>query len=133
MSKFHDLFAAMPIYVFDREGNQIRNPDIGVNREDLEEYVIGLEQEVTQLRDRLEKARTYTGLEAYPCPLCTYDKGVFVEACQMHKDQKKLSDQCDAHLEVIHKICTDISFMDTSTAVCRVKAKAANLINALGS
>ena len=43
------------------------------------------EKENKQLRADLDRARHYTGLEGYPCPLCTYKDGVFVESCEMHR------------------------------------------------
>ncbi len=33
----------------------------------------------------LEKARTYTGLEGYGCPLCEYKEGKFIKSCEMHR------------------------------------------------
>ena len=40
---------------------------------------------MTEQEEILERARTYTGYEAYPCPLCTYENGVLKERCSMHK------------------------------------------------
>lgn len=43
----------------------------------------------------LERARTYTGLEAEGCPLCTYVEGVFKAQCSLHRqlDAAKLQNQ----------------------------------------
>lgn len=35
--------------------------------------------------EAFELARTYTGLEAEGCPLCTYEDGVFTEPCSFHR------------------------------------------------
>lgn len=35
--------------------------------------------------EAIERARTYTGLEAEGCPLCTYLDGVFTAACSFHR------------------------------------------------
>ena len=32
----------------------------------------------------IECAKTYTGVEGYPCPLCTYEYGVWIKDCAMH-------------------------------------------------
>ena len=42
------------------------------------------------LEAALERARTYTGVEAQACPLCRYENGVFVEPCAMHKEIDEL-------------------------------------------
>lgn len=41
---------------------------------------------IAELEKSLARARNYKGIEAYPCPLCAYEDGVFIEACQLHKD-----------------------------------------------
>jgi hypothetical protein len=45
---------------------------------------------VEKLEEQIERARSYKGIEAYPCPLCTYRDGIFIESCQMHKDMHEL-------------------------------------------
>jgi hypothetical protein len=40
--------------------------------------------------EQIERARTYKGIEAYACPLCTYSDGIFIESCQVHKDMHEL-------------------------------------------
>lgn len=40
---------------------------------------------VDGLAASIERARTYTGVEGYPCPLCRYEDGVFIEPCEMHR------------------------------------------------
>lgn len=51
----------------------------------LKRRVIETQQENARLAGELECARTYTGVEGYPCPLCTYEHGVFVAPCEMHQ------------------------------------------------
>ena len=55
------------------------------------------EKENKQLRADLDRARHYTGLEGYPCPLCTYKDGVFVESCEMHRQIDQLEAEPDKH------------------------------------
>ena len=50
-------------------------------------YLLSL---IDSLRLNLERARTYRGIEGYPCPLCAYGDGKFIERCQMHKDLNSL-------------------------------------------
>ena len=52
--------------------------------------IVELEAKMADLKERLERARSYKGIEAYPCPLCTYRDGIFIESCQMHKDMHEL-------------------------------------------
>lgn len=44
-----------------------------------------LTAEIEELKQRIQRAKTYTGFEGYPCPLCTYKDGKFVESCELHK------------------------------------------------
>lgn len=41
---------------------------------------------INELRETLAFAAQYKGIEARGCPLCRYEDGKFIEACQMHKD-----------------------------------------------
>lgn len=43
----------------------------------------------------LEQARTRTGLEGSPCPLCKYEVGVYVAACGYHETINRLHGQRD--------------------------------------
>jgi hypothetical protein len=45
---------------------------------------------VERLAKQIERARSYGGVEVYACPLCTYEEGIFIESCQMHKDMHEL-------------------------------------------
>ena len=54
-----------------------------------------LKEENDFLKDQLEKARNYIGIEAWPCPLCIYEKGVFKERCSLHKTIKALESQVE--------------------------------------
>lgn len=48
---------------------------------------------IAALRETLEFAARYKSIEGRPCPLCKYENGVFIEACQMHKDMNALEAQ----------------------------------------
>ena len=39
-------------------------------------------KEYDAMRVLLERARSHKGIEAWPCPLCRYEDGVFIEACE---------------------------------------------------
>ena len=45
------------------------------------------------LKQQLERAKTYVGVEGYHCPLCEYKNGKFVKSCQMHADIEQLKRQ----------------------------------------
>lgn len=49
-----------------------------------EDQLDELTRENQELKEALERARTYTGMEAAGCPLCTYTEGVFVAFCSFH-------------------------------------------------
>jgi hypothetical protein len=49
-----------------------------------------LTQANDELRDALDFAAQYRGNEGRSRPLCKYRNGVFIEACQMHKDMDEL-------------------------------------------
>ena len=63
------------------------------------------EKRIADLERQLERARTYTGNESYPCPLCTYEDGKFIEPCEMH-DQ---IDRKDAEIERLRARLLDTS------------------------
>lgn len=46
---------------------------------------VTLRTEVEQLTADLELARTYQGIEGPGCPLCSYQDGVFVAHCSLHR------------------------------------------------
>jgi hypothetical protein len=50
---------------------------------------------IQELEETLAFAAQYKGIEARACPLCKYENGKFIEACQMHKDMKELRAQLD--------------------------------------
>jgi len=56
----------------------VRGPEIAQENKDLR-------GQVEELTETLERARTYTGLEADGCPLCTYVEGVLTESCSLHR------------------------------------------------
>jgi len=48
--------------------------------------IIGeLERELAEVKQTLEECRTYKGIEAYPCWLCTYENGKFIKYCEPHR------------------------------------------------
>lgn len=52
-----------------------------------------------QLAERdltIERARTYSGLEGWSCPLCKYENGKFIENCEMHRQLCELEIELDA-------------------------------------
>ncbi len=51
------------------------------------------DKKIDELEERLEKARTYSGTEGWPCPLCTYENGKFIKHCQMHQQIADLGRQ----------------------------------------
>lgn len=60
MSKFQDLFDATTasMTVFDAQGNVVEGAAIAGNKEDLEEYVLGLEAKLQAVEDQLAALRT---------------------------------------------------------------------------
>jgi hypothetical protein len=63
-----------------------RNLDLVDARAALER----LSEANAELRDALDFAAQYRGNEGRSCPLCKYRDGVFIEACQMHKDMDEM-------------------------------------------
>jgi hypothetical protein len=59
----------------------------------------------------LERARTFTGLEAEGCPLCTYKEGVFIAYCSLHRQLHEKELQVDAMRDVVDAACAYESFM----------------------
>jgi len=55
------------------------------DRGELQRQLAVANLEIGDLKDALERARTYTGLEAQGCPLCTYEEGVFKASCSFHQ------------------------------------------------
>jgi uncharacterized coiled-coil protein SlyX len=51
------------------------------------------EVRITELEQKLSRAAQYKGAEAYPCPLCRYEDGIFVESCAMHNRIAELEAQ----------------------------------------
>jgi len=54
------------------------------------EYVDMLRQLIAELEDIIDRARNYSGIEAEPCPLCTYQDGVFLDYCEPHRENEQL-------------------------------------------
>jgi len=46
-----------------------------------------------ELREQLEYASKQTSYDSRPCPLCKWEDGKHIEACQMHKDMDELHKQ----------------------------------------
>ena len=51
-----------------------------------------VQEENKLLRQMLERARRYRGIEGYACPLCIYKNGKFVQSCAMHLQINAQSD-----------------------------------------
>lgn len=51
------------------------------------------EARIAELEQKLSRAAQYKGAEAYPCPLCRYEDGIFVESCAMHNRIAELETQ----------------------------------------
>lgn len=58
-----------------------------------------------ELMEALERARTYTGIEAQGCPLCTYVEGDFVASCSLHR---QLEEQLRLYSELVER-CAKIA------------------------
>ena len=65
-----------------------------IEKQETGEFV--LYDDYMQLQTELDKARTYTRLEGYPCLLCTYKDGVFVKNCEMHSQIVELQARLDS-------------------------------------
>ena len=48
---------------------------------------------IAELEQKLSQAARYKGIEAYPCPLCRYEDGIFAESCEMHRRIAELEEQ----------------------------------------
>ncbi len=89
----------------------------GIDAQLLEHALTQVEQEVATLSARLaaveeslEFARNYNGIEGRPCPLCTYEDGVFIKSCQMHTDLaavEKERDEWKRSSELVARVLID--------------------------
>ena len=84
----------------------------GIDAQLLEHALTQVEQEVATLSARLaaveeslEFARNYNGIEGRPCPLCTYEDGVFIKSCQMHTDLAAAIQDRDEAIENLKTGC----------------------------
>lgn len=70
-----------------RESGKWRNAYMGAMREisGLQLELDSLKKENEMLKDQIEKAKNYIGIEGWPCPLCTYRHGKFIKRCALHK------------------------------------------------
>ena len=74
----------------EREPLWIPTPDeIAALRRTLEQQ----DKRIAELEQKLSRAAQYKGAEAYPCPLCRYEDGIFVESCAMHNRIAELETQ----------------------------------------
>jgi len=48
------------------------------------------EAEIARLETQIKRAKTYIGIEAYPCPLCEYKEGKFISLCSLHEQIKTM-------------------------------------------
>jgi hypothetical protein len=54
-------------------------------RNDYEQRLQQQSAEIAELKETIEFARGYIGIEGRACPLCAYDNGVLVQVCAMHQ------------------------------------------------
>lgn len=75
------------------------------------DYIKHLELQVSELKEDLEFARNYIGVEARPCPLCTYVEGKFISRCSMHgqlDESNRLNRDYKAALEGIATLAIEL-------------------------
>ena len=70
------VFSAVKITKTDKENDEIYTASIKEIKSRLDDGERAIEL--------LRRARNYTGLEGYPCPLCIYKDGRFLSACGYH-------------------------------------------------
>lgn len=68
----------------------MRDSISGTKEESLRYWYATIRHEVDrlvikELKNQIEKARNYIGIEEYPCPLCVYENGVFIRHCTPHQ------------------------------------------------
>ncbi len=68
--------------------------------------------EVERLAEEIERARTYTGLEWYGCPLCTYKDGALVQSCTMHAQINFQAKEIEARDSVIETLTFQVAELD---------------------
>ena len=57
------------------------------------QQVINLAVCFLELKKQLEDIRTYKSVMGRPCPLCEYQNGKFIKACNYHEEMKRPSDE----------------------------------------
>jgi hypothetical protein len=76
-------------------------------RDELKAERDRLKLENGDLMDDLERARTYTGVEAQGCPLCTYVDGVFKKSCSFHREIAALELQVKEAGKLLNEFTTN--------------------------
>jgi hypothetical protein len=72
--------------------------------------VVRLCAELRRARSEIERARTYIGIEGYPCPLCHIENGKFLEPCEMHRHIDTLDNRAEVDLAKCREVlraCAD--------------------------
>lgn len=81
--------------------------DLLEERDDIRKIALNdlheAQKQIEWLEKQLERARTYKGIEGWPCPLCRFENGVFKESCEMHKQIDELERKCAAKDEALKK------------------------------
>lgn len=67
--------------------------------EHIKKFASFIKKDIDFFQQQLERAKTYTGLESYPCPLCTYENGKFIKFCALHQRINEL----ESKIEIILK------------------------------
>jgi len=52
-----------------------------------------MERVLFDIKRDMKRAAEYKGVEAWPCPMCTYSKGKFITSCEMHRQIRELHDR----------------------------------------
>ena len=85
----------------------------------MEKTISTLTTRLAAVEESLEFARNYSGIEGRPCPLCTYEDGVFIKSCQMHTDLaavEKERDEWKRSSELVARVLIDTK-ADLATAM----------------
>ena len=56
----------------------------------IQERMSRMERTLFNMKRDIKRAAEYKGVEAWPCPMCTYSKGKFVASCEMHRQIREL-------------------------------------------
>lgn len=77
---------------------------IRMDNDAMREEIANWKAERDRLLEVFQQARTYTGLEAHPCPLCTWMDGKMMDRCAMHRKTHSLELENDAYRKDAEKL-----------------------------